>query len=284
MTHVLLALIEKSALPLRTVEVYFAVDSTGFSTNRYDCWFEYSRDKENKKEDKKENRKREFLKCHLICGVKTNVVATVVIGNYGDSVCLPGLVKNAAKSFDIQEVSADKGYPCPNNADAIAAVGGTPFIMPKIDSFGGGSDAWGQMFHYFKFHEAEFLEHYHKRSNAETTFSMIKRKFGTFVRSKSDTGMINEVLCKVLCHNLVVLNHEMLELKIDPTDWGGTWISSEKKPVAEPSLTPDPAVDTVTAAPSISVPTPPASDSTLQVGGLIRRGLRSIAQLILRAV
>jgi hypothetical protein len=45
---------------------------------------------------------------------------------------------------------------------------------------------------------------------------MIKRKFGDFVRSKTDTAMTNEVLCKVLCHNLVVVIHEMAELGITP--------------------------------------------------------------------
>jgi hypothetical protein len=34
---------------------------------------------------------------------------------------------------------------------------------------------------------------------------MIKRKFGDFVRSKTDMAMVNETLCKVLAHNLVVL-------------------------------------------------------------------------------
>jgi len=46
---------------------------------------------------------------------------------------------------------------------------------------------------------------------------MMKRKFGDGLRSKSDVAMVNEALCKVLCHNLVVLIHEMFELGIDPT-------------------------------------------------------------------
>jgi hypothetical protein len=45
---------------------------------------------------------------------------------------------------------------------------------------------------------------------------MIKRKFGDAVRSKTDTAMVNEALLKVLCHNLVVLIHEMYELGIAP--------------------------------------------------------------------
>jgi hypothetical protein len=31
--------------------------------------------------------------------------------------------------------------------------------------------------------------------------------------------MVNETLCKILCHNLVVLIHEMCELGIDPVFW-----------------------------------------------------------------
>jgi transposase len=59
--------------------------------------------------------------------------------------------------------------------------------------------------------------HYHLRSNVETTFSMIKRKFGGSVRSKSRTSQVNEILCKILCHNLSVLVHAMYELGVTPT-------------------------------------------------------------------
>lgn len=50
---------------------------------------------------------------------------------------------------------------------------------------------------------------------------MVKRKSGDALRSKGETAMVNEALCKVLCHNLVVLIHEMYELGIDPTFWAG---------------------------------------------------------------
>ena len=48
---------------------------------------------------------------------------------------------------------------------------------------------------------------------------MMKRKFGDGLRSKTDTAMVNETLCKVLCPNLVVLIHEMYELGIYPIFW-----------------------------------------------------------------
>ncbi len=59
------------------------------------------------------------------------------------------------------------------------------------------------------------MEHYHKRSNIETAYSMIKGKFGSALRRKSDTGQINEVLCKVLCHNICVLVQATHELGIE---------------------------------------------------------------------
>ena len=64
---------------------------------------------------------------------------------------------------------------------------------------------WARMYHLFMYRREQYMEHYHKRSNIETAYSMIKGKFGSALRSKSDTGQINEMLCKVLAHNVCVL-------------------------------------------------------------------------------
>jgi hypothetical protein len=45
---------------------------------------------------------------------------------------------------------------------------------------------------------------------------MIKAKFRDHVRSKTDVAMKNEVLCKVLCHNICCLIHAIYELGISP--------------------------------------------------------------------
>jgi len=136
-----------------------------------------------------------------------------------DSIVLPVLAKSTAENFQLAEVSADKGYASKNNAEAIASLGATPFISFASHHRGNGGGSWEKMYHYFQFKRDEFLQHYHKRSNVESTFSMMKRKFGDGLRSKTDVAMTNETLCKVLCHNLVVLIHEMYELGIDPVFW-----------------------------------------------------------------
>jgi hypothetical protein len=48
---------------------------------------------------------------------------------------------------------------------------------------------------------------------------MIKAKFRDHVRSKTDVAMANEVLCKVLCHNICCLTQSLYELGIEPTFW-----------------------------------------------------------------
>jgi len=55
------------------------------------------------------------------------------------------------------------------------------------------------------------MMHYHKRSNAESVFNMMKCKFGTHLYSKSEVGQTNEILCKALAHNICVLIQEYHE-------------------------------------------------------------------------
>jgi transposase len=66
------------------------------------------------------------------------------------------------------------------------------------------------------------LKAYHKRSNAESTFSAIKRVFGDAVRSRTHVAQVNEVLLKVLAHNIRCLIHTMAELGITPSFWGNS--------------------------------------------------------------
>ena len=63
------------------------------------------------------------------------------------------------------------------------------------------------------------MRNYHKRSNVESTFMMIKTKFGDALRSKSRTAQINEALCKVLCHNICCLIQSMFELGLKSRFW-----------------------------------------------------------------
>ena len=126
-------------------------------------------------------------------------------------------METTAETFDMKEVSADKAYLSDKNFKSIENVGAVPYIPFKSNTTGQGSSRWRRLYAYFMLHEEEWKSHYHKRSNVETTFSMVKGKFGDALRSKSDMGQVNEILLKILCHNLCVLNQEMHELGITPS-------------------------------------------------------------------
>ena len=215
LTEVLITLIEKSALPLASVEVDFAVDSTGFATTSYFRWFDHKWGKEIKE--------AAWVKAHLMCGVKTNIVTAVAVteDQSADAPYLPHFTKTTAANFQVREVSGDKAYLSRNNLRAVEEVGGTAYIPFRINSVAHNSHhkrdlLWEKMFHYYQFHRQEFLAHYHKRSNVESTMQMIKAKFGAFVRAKTPGAQVNEALVKILCHNIVVLIKSMYELGITP--------------------------------------------------------------------
>jgi len=130
------------------------------------------------------------------------------------------LVEKTAENFDVKEVPADKAYLSNDNLQLVHDLGGTAYIPLKSNSTSGAPGSiWEKMYHFYNLHRDEFGKHYHQRSNAESTFSMVKAKFRDSVRSTTDVAMKNEVLCKFLCHNLCCVIASQLELGIAPEFW-----------------------------------------------------------------
>jgi transposase len=214
-------LIEESALPLGAVEQDFAVDSSGLSSSRFVQWTSA------KYVDPQLIEQRDWVKVHLMCGVKTNVVTAVEISNKfaNDSPYFKPLVDSTAERFYMQEVSADRAYLSVGNLQTVNDHVAMPYIPFKSNSRKAGTAAtkknplWKRMYHYYEYNQESFMQHYHKRSNVESTFHMIKSKFGDSLRSKTKTALINEALCKVLCHNICCLIQSMFELNLKPKFW-----------------------------------------------------------------
>lgn len=91
------------------------------------------------------------MKVPLICGVKTNVVTAVEIGDReaNDAPFLPALVQSTSLNFKISEVCADKAYGGRRNVEAIEAAGGTPFIAVKSNATGEVGGGWEKMVRQF---------------------------------------------------------------------------------------------------------------------------------------
>jgi len=209
-TKILKDLIKLSSAPLISVESSFSADSSGFATCRFARYFDYKWGKKTKY--------RLWLKAHVLCGNKTNIItcAEITEGNSNDSPQLTKLVNETARQFKMGDVCCDKAYSSRKNLELINSVGAVPYIPFKKNVTGkaGGSPIWRKMYYYFMYRNDEFKKYYHKRSNVETCFHMIKTKFKDNLRSKNKQSQINELLCKILCHNLCVIIQEVNELGI----------------------------------------------------------------------
>ncbi|HEY6348388.1 MAG TPA: transposase [Candidatus Angelobacter sp.] len=217
LSTILKSLITQSSLPLKSLETSFSVDSSGFTTSRFIRWYDHKYGKP--------RQRHEWVKIHLMTGNSTHIVTSVEIGERyaGDSPYFVPMVKETAENFKIGQVCADSAYSSNKNAAAVYEVGGTPFIDFKANAVADSTtgSAYRQMFHFFQYQKEKFLAMYHQRSNIESVNAMIKAKFGDSLRSRTDTAMRNEALCKVLAHNIVCLIQAIHELGTQPTFWNG---------------------------------------------------------------
>jgi transposase len=221
---ILRKLITMSSLPLRAVETDFAVDSTGFTSTRFLRWYDHKYRKGGAQ------REHDWVKAHAICGVKTNVVTACEIHgrDASDTLYLSSLLDTTAQHFDVRTLSSDMGYSSVKNHQVVADIGATLYCPFKSNAKGKRPNlVWRNAFHYYHMHREEFLAHYHKRSNIESTFMMIKTRFGDHVRSRSEPAATNEVYAKVLCHNIRCLIQSMYDLQIEPVLMASATVEAE---------------------------------------------------------
>jgi transposase len=208
---ILKSMVERSALPLAAVETKFAVDSSGFAGTRHAQWVDEKYGKVKKQ--------AVWVKAHVAVGVKTNVITAVEILEQSSPDCpqFPTLMETTGEGFRVEEASADKAYVSIKNFETVDKLGGNFFPAFKKSNTGGAGGLFGKAFHWFSFNQEDYLKRYHLRSNVESTFSAVKRKFGDGVRAKNDMAMKCEVLAKFICHNICCLIAEMYALGIDPS-------------------------------------------------------------------
>jgi transposase len=210
-------LVEISSLPLKQIETDFAIDSTCFGTSRYTTYFDV---RYNQKKDKQA---RLWRKCHAVCGVKSNIIVSIDVtsGNVNDMTRFIPLAEDTSRNFKIRDFLGDKGYLSGENFFKIRELGGKAFIPFKSNTTGNSNSPskhrsyFKQAFRFFKEHQEEYLNHYHKRSNIESCFSSIKRRFGNNIRCKKEISQDNEILSKVLAYNICILVQELFLNKID---------------------------------------------------------------------
>ena len=219
LTPYLEMMIEETSRPLAALESSFAIDASGLNTTQGVTWH-FAKYKDNARMIAKKT----WKKLHIITGVETHTICAAKLTDSGfcDSNYFAPLLQSVAEKHDVKEISADAAYLTRTNLQAAVDVGAYPFIAWKSNSQISerpGNELWNKLYHLFAMNRNEFLAGYGKRANVESTFSMIKRRFGAVLRTKGETSRTNEALCMVVAHNIVCLIQTMYDSGIKPDFW-----------------------------------------------------------------
>jgi len=215
-TPILLRLVAESSSPLAALEDDVAVDATGMSTGERVPWY-----------DAKYGRKSDFTnwrKLHFLCGTRTHTVICAIPspGPHNDDRYFRSLIHAIPRKFRLTALSADKAYLDMANFSLLEELDITPYIPFKRDSVSTDRHPaiWQVMYAYYEQNREQFLKEYHRRSNAESVVSAIKRKYGERLRSKTETSQDNEILARVIANNIYVLIQSIYEHHLQPEFWG----------------------------------------------------------------
>jgi len=160
------------------------------------------------------------VKGHICIGTRTNCICSceVTYGNLSDVRQAPRLLEQINGKFNVKEVSADKAYNAYKIFQIIEEMKATPYIPflssrnPKKET---SPKIWYDMYQHFQNHREDFMKHYHRRSNVETVFAMVKLRLGEFLKCKNYEAQRCELLMKFIVHNITVLIQEIFENDLD---------------------------------------------------------------------
>jgi len=180
---------------LRRKRMNIAVDSTGFSTSNRSKWYDIR--------IKRENSKRECIKLHLSVDIETGVTFsfTITSWNRHDSREFKRLINGLP---ELGNVIGDKAYSSRVNCQLVVDKKGKPYLYFKgnVKSTAKGKPAWIISLREFKNDKENWLAVYHLRSIIESVFSSIKRRWGSFLRSRKKWMQKKELALKVLVYNI----------------------------------------------------------------------------------
>jgi transposase len=227
-------LVAGSALPLIGLESIFAVDGTGFGSSVYDHYFTEKHGK--KAQRRKPTKKHRWVGGKIVFGTLTHCIAAVQITESSVAECdmMPELLRRViANGGHVSEWLGDAAYMAWYNIKAVEDVGGQPYFDWPKGVTGKTRPIIRRLYNKFRADQDEYWRHYHVRSLAETGNSMLKTRFGHYLRSRVPNAQYAESMLRCVCHNVACLVMAVQELHIEPRYWtpspaelpmfGSTW-------------------------------------------------------------
>jgi len=199
LTQYLQQLVHITAEPFSKIDDCFALDGTGIKTSSGKRRYLDIRT------DRK--KKREYVGLHIIAGVKSHVIAHAIVskGHVHDNNFFKPLISEARKIFNIKEVYADSAYLSKENSKFCQSLEIKDYTKPKENTVVKGlrnSPFAKSVQRYYEDLELKEYRRYPLRANVECTFDMLKSLFSDTLRHKKWDARVNELLCRVICHNI----------------------------------------------------------------------------------
>jgi transposase len=194
---------------LRRKGMNIAVDSTGFRTGNSSTWYDIR--------IKRKNKRKDCIKLHISMDIDTGIIYwfTMTPWNRHDSREFENLIKHLP---ELGATFGDKAYPSRRNYQLVVDKNGTPYLCFKENATNKakGKPAWIIHIRKYKNDKETWLSTYHLRSIVESVFSSIKKRWGSFLRSKKKWMQKKELSLKVLSYNVkqVLLVQYAVECKI----------------------------------------------------------------------
>jgi hypothetical protein len=210
-------LLGKTSMPLILVDQVYSIDSTHFIQDEY---LPYWRLYPNAYTVKKAGGKK-YISLHVLAGNETLIITSAIPASMkkperdffrplvektlelrakAANIQYPGLPEEAERAVKRHlerkplEILADKGYTGRKVKKAAHNLGVTLTVTEKRKSRD-------------KKIQVELTKKKGRRRNSvESIFNMVKNKFRRELLSKNAISSYNEALCKVICHNLIVLH------------------------------------------------------------------------------
>jgi transposase len=204
LTKILSRLIQISSLAFIDSEDTIICDSTWLGHHMYHGGYHLVYDKEHCALDK-------CTKVHIAClkNSKAIAFAKVTEGTVHDSPMLKELVMNVINNgFNIKNLLADAGYSSKANYSFCNHVNiSNVFIdfQERAKLRPDGRTPWMKQLKVFKENPDVWHEKYRYRVVVEGIFSCIKKKHVNYLRSRQTDSRFNELLLKILVHNLTVI-------------------------------------------------------------------------------
>jgi len=194
---------------LRRKGMNIAVDSTGFRTSNSSIWYDIR--------IKRKNKRKDCIKLHVSMDIDTGIIHwfTMASWNRHDSKEFENLIKHLP---ELGATFGDKAYPSRGNYQLVVDKNGIPFLCFKENATNKakGKPAWIMHIRKYKKDKENWMDTYHLRSIVESVFSSIKKRWGSFLRSKKKWMQKKELSLKVLSYNIkqVLLVQYARECKI----------------------------------------------------------------------